>query len=142
VSGTVPDVRPHIARASLYVTPLRVGGGSRLKILEALAMGMPILSTSVGAEGLRLNDEEHIILRDEPKPFARQAVTMLAQPERFVEMARRGRNRVLEEYGWEGIAPRLEVAWERTKDSHAIQTGCATSLGQPEDASCPLTSVR
>jgi len=129
VSGTVPDVRPHIARASLYVTPLRVGGGSRLKILEALAMGLPVLSTTVGAEGLQLCDGEHLVLRDDPQSFARQAVAMLAEPERYVDMARRGRERVLEQYGWDGIAPRLEKSWERAVANHASERRGEACLG-------------
>ena len=113
VSGTVPDVRPAIAGSGLYVVPLRVGGGSRLKILEALAMGKPVLSTTLGAEGLHLEADKHLVLRDDPDSFARQAAAMLSEPERYAAMARNGRDRVLEEYGWDGIADTLEEAWLR-----------------------------
>jgi len=111
VTGSVPDVRPYVAQAALYVVPLRVGGGSRLKILEALAMGRPVLSTTIGAEGLDLEDGEHLCLRDGPESFADQAVRMLREPSRYAEMAERGRRAVLARHGWDAIASRLEDAW-------------------------------
>ncbi len=111
VSGTVPDVRPAVDAASLYIVPLRVGGGSRLKILEALAMGKAVLSTTLGAEGLELADGEHLLLRDDAASFAAQAADMLRHPDRYAAMARSGRERVLGRYGWDGIADRLEQAW-------------------------------
>ena len=76
-------------------------------------MGKAVLSTTIGAEGLNLENERHLILRDDPAAFAEQAAAMLAAPERYAAMAQRGRERVLSEYGWDRIAPLLEDAWAR-----------------------------
>lgn len=112
LTGTVDDVRPFIAESALYVVPLRVGGGSRLKILEALAMNKPVLSTTIGAEGLHLNDGEHLLLRDTPQAFSDAAVEALLEPDKFTGLAERGRKRVLECYTWDKIALALNDVWE------------------------------
>lgn len=77
VTGMVPDVRPYLARARVVVVPLLVGGGTRLKILEAMACGRPIVSTSLGAEGIGAVDNEHIFLADEPSQFAKSVLKLL-----------------------------------------------------------------
>lgn len=112
LTGTVDDVRPFIAEAALYIVPLRVGGGSRLKILEALAMRKSVLSTTIGAEGLHLDDGEHLLLRDTPEAFADTAVAALLEPGKFTGIAERGRERVLELYTWDKIAQSLGDVWE------------------------------
>ena len=66
MTGTVADVRPHVAEAAVYVVPLRIGGGTRLKIFEALAMGKAVVSTRVGAEGLPIVPGQHFLQADEP----------------------------------------------------------------------------
>lgn len=114
VTGTVDDVRPYIAGSSLYIVPLRVGGGSRLKILEALAMGKTVLSTTIGAEGLHLEDGRHLLLRDEDQTFAETAVDALLAPERFSGLAVKGRERVMELYTWDRIAGSMEAIWDAT----------------------------
>ena len=70
ITGTVDDVRPYVERAAVYVVPLRIGGGSRLKILEAMAMGRAVVSTTVGAEGLDVVHDRHLLLADAPRSFA------------------------------------------------------------------------
>lgn len=112
MTGTVDDVRPFIAESALYIVPLRVGGGSRLKILEALAMGKPVLSTTIGAEGLLLDDGEHLILRDSPQEFAEIAALALREPEKFEALGVRGREKVLEFYTWDRIAMAMGKVWE------------------------------
>ena len=72
VTGRVDDVRPYIERASAYVVPIRIGGGTRLKIYEAMAMGKPVISTTVGAEGLPIKNNTEILLADTPGSFAKQ----------------------------------------------------------------------
>ena len=79
VTGRVDDVRPYMERASAYVVPLRIGGGTRLKIYEAMAMEKPIISTSIGAEGLPLKDGEHLLLADDAENFARSIVRVLTE---------------------------------------------------------------
>lgn len=119
VTGTVDDVRPFVAESLLYVVPLRVGGGSRLKILEALSMEMPVLSTTVGAEGLDLVDGQDVILRDDPSSFAETAADMLQQPEHWSRLGKGGRRLILERYTWDSIATVMDHVWRRAVAHHA-----------------------
>jgi glycosyltransferase involved in cell wall biosynthesis len=104
VTGTVPDVRDHVARASVYVVPLRIGGGTRLKIFEALAMGKAVVSTSIGAEGLPLVDGQHFVRADDPGAFARAVVSLLRAPERRRALGEAGRRLVEERHSWPQVA--------------------------------------
>ena len=113
LTGTVEDIRPFIFQSALVVVPLRIGGGSRLKILEALSMEKTVLSTSIGAEGLNLQDEEHLIIKDTPDSFASAAVDMLANPEKYSALGYQGRKRVLEQYTWDSIGRLMEQVWAR-----------------------------
>ena len=109
VHGSVPDVRPFVARAAVSIVPLRIGGGSRLKIPEALAMGRPVVSTSIGAEGLDVGDG--VVLADGAGPFADAVAQELADPAAALARAARGRARVLERHEWGAVAPKMAVAW-------------------------------
>jgi polysaccharide biosynthesis protein PslH len=80
VTGGVPDVRPYLARAALYVVPMRMGSGVRLKVLEAMAAGVPIVSTRVGLEGIAAEDGEHALVADAPTAFAAAVLRLLADP--------------------------------------------------------------
>ena len=115
VTGTVDDVRPYIAHSMLYVVPLRVGGGSRLKILEAMAMAKVVLSTTVGAEGLAVEEGKHILLRDTPQDFADAACTVLSDPGSFSAYGAAGRALILESYTWDAIASVMGAVWERAR---------------------------
>lgn len=119
VTGTVDNVRPFLAEAALCVVPLRIGGGSRLKILEALAMEKAVLSTTVGAEGLRLTPGRHLEIRDSAADLAEAAVALLRDPGRCVELGKAGRQRVEAEYGWDRIASRLDAYLERVARGEA-----------------------
>ena len=116
VHGSVPDVRPFMARGAAFVVPLRIGGGSRLKICEALSMGRPVVSTSVGAEGLELGDG--LLRADTAADFATAVLGVLADPDAATTMAARGQARVLTSYEWDVIAPHQARAWRE-----AIQRG-------------------
>jgi len=96
--GMVPDMGAEIARASVCIVPLRIGSGTRLKILEAAAMGKPIVSTRIGAEGLDFVDGEEIVLADEPWEFARAIADLLANPARRRTMGLAARRRVETQY--------------------------------------------
>ncbi|HKB02468.1 MAG TPA: glycosyltransferase [Gemmataceae bacterium] len=107
----VPDVRPFLHAAGVLAVPLRIGGGSRLKILEALAAGLPVLTTTVGVEGLRLTPGEHCSLADGTDAFAAALLAALRGPEPAREQAARGRARVLAEYDWSRLAAQLDRVW-------------------------------
>ena len=108
VTGRVEDVRPYVSRASVYVVPLRVGGGTRLKICEALAMGKPLVSTTIGAEGLPLVSGEHFIRSDEPADFAEAVVSLLRDPRRRRALGDCGRRLMEERHSWPRVAGNFE----------------------------------
>jgi len=103
ITGTVDDVRPYVAKASVYVVPLLVGGGTRLKIFEAMAMGKAVVSTSIGAEGLSVTPEENILLADDPVDFARQVILLLSDAKRRNELAHAARQLVERNYSWSAV---------------------------------------
>lgn len=107
----VPDVRPFLATSGIMVVPLRIGGGSRLKILEALAAGLPVISTRVGAEGLDLVPGEDYIAADEPEAMVDALVSSILDPRPARAMAGRSRSFVLDRYDWDTMADRLERVW-------------------------------
>src|SRR5271166_225244 len=107
----VPDVRPFLATSGIMVVPLRIGGGSRLKILEALAAGLPVVSTRVGAEGLELVPGEHYIAADDPEGMAEALVASIRDPRPARVMAGRSRPFVLDRYDWDMLATKLETVW-------------------------------
>lgn len=109
--GSVPDVRPFVARAGVLAVPLRIGGGSRLKILEALASGLPVISTRIGAEGLDLEAGRHLTIADGPGPFADAVLAAMHNPTSAQAQADTGRQRVLVRYDWDHLADRLDEVW-------------------------------
>jgi len=119
VTGTVDDVRPYVAQASVCVVPLRVGGGTRLKIFEALAMGKALVSTTVGAEGLPLVPGEHYLRADEPDEFARAVVSLLHDPARREALGAAGRRLVEERYSWTQVAREFETRCEEAMGNRA-----------------------
>ena len=108
VTGAVPDVRPFIARAGIIVVPLRVGGGTRLKVLEAMAAGKAIVATRLGAEGLELVDGREALLADEPEAMARAIAALAADGARRAELGRAARARAVRDYRWEGLVEGME----------------------------------
>jgi glycosyltransferase involved in cell wall biosynthesis len=112
-TGTVDDVRPYIADAAVYVVPLRVGGGSRLKILEAFSMGRAVVSTTVGAEGLDVESGKHLLLEDTAEGFASAVTALWRDAGRRRALGMAGRTLIEERYRWEQIAPRQGEVWLR-----------------------------
>jgi polysaccharide biosynthesis protein PslH len=108
VTGTVPDVRPYVDEATVYIVPLRIGGGTRLKIFEALSMGKPVVSTTIGAEGLPLVDGQHFLRADEPAAFAAAVVSLLSDPARRSALGAAGRRLVEERFSWGHVAREFE----------------------------------
>jgi glycosyltransferase involved in cell wall biosynthesis len=109
-TGFVDDVRDHVAGASAFVIPLRVGGGTRIKAFEAMAMGCPVVSTSTGMEGLPVQDDVHFLKGDTPEEMAAAVVSMLDDRKRRVEISNRARALVESEYGVDRVATIFEKA--------------------------------
>jgi glycosyltransferase involved in cell wall biosynthesis len=108
LTGTVDDVRPFIDEAAVYIVPLRVGGGTRLKILEALAMAKPVVSTTVGAEGLTLVPGTHFVAADGEAGFSSAVLSLLADEHARRRLGRSGRQLVVDEHSWERVASEFE----------------------------------
>ena len=100
LTGFVDDVRPLIARSNICVVPLRQGGGTRLKILEAMALGTPVVSTSKGAEGLDVRDGKHVLIADTPSTFAQAIIRLIEEPETGLEISENAHKMVVEKYNW------------------------------------------
>jgi len=112
VTGRVEDVRPYMERAAAYVVPLRIGGGTRLKIFEAMAMEKAIVSTTVGAEGLPVHHEADLLLADTPEDFAAAVVRVLADQEFADRLGRCSARLVREQFGWDRVARRFAAICE------------------------------
>lgn len=107
VTGGVPDVRSYLASSVVALAPLQVGGGTRLKILEAFAMGKAVVSSSVGCEGLAVVPAEHLLVADQPEEFARAVVQLLQNVEMRTRFGKAGRALVEEKYSWERSGAQL-----------------------------------
>ena len=118
VTGTVDDVRPYLDEASVYVVPLRAGSGTRMKIFEALGMAKPVVSTTVGAEGLALTDQKEFIAADNPDDFAAAVVHLLHNEARRHELGEAGRTLVVERYSWNQVAREFEALCEGVAPEH------------------------
>lgn len=142
VTGFVPDARPYVDRASVYVCPILDGGGTRLKVLDALAMEKALLATSFAVEGLGLQPETHFLAADSPEGFAERIGELAADPARRRKLAQCGRDYVRNRFSWDRIAETLHAAYEtacsrpdgrggsgadRAEVSHPMKTG-----GRPE----------
>ncbi len=113
VTGWVPDVRPYIAGATVYVAPLRVGGGTRLKLLQAMAMSAAIVTTSLGAEGFPVTHGRELLLADTPEQFAQAVLRLLEDQVQRSQMGRSARRFVEATYGWDTLVPKLEALYLR-----------------------------
>jgi glycosyltransferase involved in cell wall biosynthesis len=115
VIGDVDDVRPFIALADVYVVPMRIGGGVRLKVLEALAMQAPLVSTTLGAEGIpELREDEHLLLADTPDDFAGAILRLLGNPAEGQRMGETGRALVSTFYDWQVVVPQFDAIYNQT----------------------------
>ena len=116
----VPDVRPFLARCGFLTVPLRIGGGSRLKILEALAAGTPVVSTRVGAEGLELTPTRDLIVANTQEEMVSATLDAIRRPDELQDTAESGRRQVLERYSWELLAERLDGVWNAVAREPAL----------------------
>lgn len=121
VTGRVDDIRPYVAKASAYIVPLRVGSGTRLKIFEAMAMAKPIVSTTVGAEGLPVSHGKDVFLEDEPAHFAERVVRLLQDKRLRERLGSCARRLVEEHYSWNRVAADCENVFARVIQKYAEQ---------------------
>jgi len=122
VTGFVPDVRPYMDRSTVSVIPLRMGSGTRLKLVEAFSMRLPVVSTSIGAEGIDVVDGESVLLADEPEAFADAVVRLLRDAELRARLVRNGYQVMSEKYEWKVIGDRLERVYE------SVDAGAGVSI--------------
>jgi glycosyltransferase involved in cell wall biosynthesis len=113
VTGRVDDVRPYMERAAAYIVPLRIGGGTRLKIFEAMAMEQAIVSTTIGAEGLPVRDGVELLLADTPESFAQAVVRLLSENALAKELGGRAATTVRKNFGWDKVAENFSTICER-----------------------------
>jgi glycosyltransferase involved in cell wall biosynthesis len=116
IVGTVPDVRPYLSRAAAVVVPLLVGGGTRLKIFEALAAGKAVVSTSIGCEGLPVVPGKHLLVADDPARLADAVAELLGDGERRAALGKAARDLVAERYGAETVARQFETICREVVD--------------------------
>jgi glycosyltransferase involved in cell wall biosynthesis len=113
VTGTVDDVRPFYREASAAVVPLNVGGGSRLKILEAMAAGVPVVSTTLGAEGLQVRHDENILIADTNEQLVAAITSVVEIKTRHDELSAAGRELVSRRYDWSSLGTALHGVYEK-----------------------------
>jgi glycosyltransferase involved in cell wall biosynthesis len=132
VTGRVADVRPFMERAAVYIVPLRIGGGTRLKIYEAMAMEIPMVSTTIGAEGLPIKHEAELLLADTAEAFAAAVVRLLRDDVVAKELAARAASVVRSEYGWGAVATSFtdicEQAARRVTNERSVSAKKAESV--------------
>ena len=119
LTGWVEDIRPFVARGSVCIVPLRIGGGTRLKIFEAMAMSKAVVSTSVGAEGLPVRAGENILLADAPRDFADSVVSLLRDSNERRRLGTSARTLVQEKYSWRKVAETFVLMLQDVLDAHA-----------------------
>ena len=107
VTGAVDDIRPYYAMADVFLCPIRIGGGTRLKLVEATAMFRPVVSTRVGAQGLKFKHKQHLRYADDAKQFANEVINVLDNPRQSHQMAQQAFDFTRENYSWSALARRL-----------------------------------
>ena len=119
--GFVDDIRSFLWKSKICIVPLRSGGGTRLKILEALAANCPVVSTSIGAEGLELINGRDLFIADNPENFANFVLLLEEEQELYGLIQKSGHHSVTKKYDWTNIAPQLEIAYETIVDRMNIE---------------------
>jgi sugar transferase (PEP-CTERM/EpsH1 system associated) len=128
VTGYVPDVRPYFEKASVFVAPLRAGSGIQTKNLEAMAMGVPVVTTSVGAMGLEADSGKELLVADTPADFAEHVIHLLDNESLRKTLAQTARTRVETNYSWEAIGERLEHVYAQAVHAPISKADSQSSL--------------
>jgi glycosyltransferase involved in cell wall biosynthesis len=108
VTGEVEDVRPYYAMTKVAVAPYRYGEGTKIKVVEAMACGTPVVSTSIGCQGLEVIDGKHLLIADNEADFSRRVIELLCDRQRAQALATLARGLVVEKYSWRGLISALE----------------------------------
>jgi glycosyltransferase involved in cell wall biosynthesis len=119
VTGFVDDVRPYMDRAQVYLCPMRDGGGTRLKILDALSMGLPIVSTTMGLEGIDVQPERDVLVADTPDEFVTQIERLVGAPELAGRLGANGRAFVERQFAWPVIGHQMRLAFTRIAEARS-----------------------
>lgn len=125
VTGYVEDPMPYLEQSALMVVPLRAGGGMRVKILEALARGIPVVSTTIGAEGIDVTDGEHLLIADDPASFAAAVLRLLRDRAFADQLAQAGRAHALRRYDWRAVCPAVEQVYAQALASSSPMLAAA-----------------
>jgi len=126
ITGSVPDVRPYVWRSSVYVVPLRMGGGTRLKVLEAMAMKLPIVSTTIGCEGIDVQDGDTLLIRDTPEQFADAVAELFENKALRNRLTEKGFEKVLRNYDWSVIGDEAERLYQSFAKQSVKRNGLQT----------------
>lgn len=111
VTGYVPDIRPYFEKASVFVAPLRAGSGIQTKNLEAMAMTIPVVTTTIGAMGIKAEADSELLIADTPKTFAERVIRLIENPDMREKFANAGRKRVETSYDWQVLGEKLEQVY-------------------------------
>jgi glycosyltransferase involved in cell wall biosynthesis len=148
LTGFVSDLRPHLAEAAAVVVPLRLGGGTRLKIVEAMAMGKAIVSTTLGAEGIEAVQGCDLLIEDQPAAFADAVNRLLAEPGLAARIGQSARRLAVQQYAWSGAARALESFYREILEgssrellSEQDRSGCTSVARRPYRDSAGPPSV-
>ena len=134
VTGFVEDTRPYIEKSAVYVVPLRMGGGTRLKIMEALAVKKPIVTTSIGCEGIDVVNGETILISDDPDEFASRVIELFENPKRAIDLTDKGYELVKNLYRWESIGLQMDQAYNELAGQHSMPARSAGYSDVDEEA--------
>lgn len=130
VTGAVDDIRPYVDMARVYVVPIRIGGGTRIKIFEAMAQKKAIISTSIGAEGLPLEDGKHIIIADDPDRFAGSVIRLMNDDRLVHKIGENAYSLVIEKYGWDRAACSFLNAFDKIENRRRGMIAVGVSSGE------------
>ncbi len=111
VTGYVSDILPYFGGADVYVVPLRIGGGTRLKVLEAMAAGLPLVGTTLGIEGINLTPGQHALVADAPHAFAEAVIALVQDRARAAALGAAARQFVMQQYDWQRLVPQLDALY-------------------------------
>jgi sugar transferase (PEP-CTERM/EpsH1 system associated) len=111
VTGYVPDLRPYVTKAAVFVCPLLAGSGIQNKLLQAMAMGTPIVTTTIATQALKVTDGVHLVIADEPQRFADAVVSLITNKKLRKELSVNARNYILEHHDWDQIGQKLEIIY-------------------------------